>query len=292
MVAHRRSDVADLNQRARRRLRELGRVGPDQLVTERRAFAVGDRVVARRNDRRIDVANGHAGRISAIGDGRIAVELDEGRAVGLPEDYARAGHLDHGNALTAHLAQGATVDRAFVLGSDELYREWGYTALSRHRAEARFYVSATPAFLNRAAEPLSAEDVTGTVTRMLTETRAEQLALHGLTSYRAGDSRARESEHARQRLAEIDARLDALADQRARLGWYQRNRRKDLERLVNGWHRPREHWQREVERLAGEVGERVASGRAPLSRAADPFGSSQIRTGREARRHRDIGLER
>ena len=31
--------------------------------------------------------------------------------------------------LTAHRAQGATVDRAFVLGSDELYREWGYTAL-------------------------------------------------------------------------------------------------------------------------------------------------------------------
>ena len=66
----------------------------------------------------------------------------------LPEAYARGGSLDHGYALTAHLAQGATVDRAFVLGSDELYREWGYTALSRHRAEARFYVSGTPTFLN------------------------------------------------------------------------------------------------------------------------------------------------
>jgi ATP-dependent exoDNAse (exonuclease V) alpha subunit len=36
-----------------------------------------------------------------------------------------------------------------VLGSDELYREWGYTALSRHRTEARFYVSASREFLTR-----------------------------------------------------------------------------------------------------------------------------------------------
>ena len=46
------------------------------------------------------------------------------------------------------------MDRTFVLGSDELYREWGYTALSRHRDEAHFYISASPDFLNRAPEPL------------------------------------------------------------------------------------------------------------------------------------------
>jgi hypothetical protein len=293
MVAHRRCDVADLNQRARRRLRELGRIGPDQLVTERSSFAVGDRVVARRNDRRLSIANGHAGRIAAIGDRRIAVHLDDGRAVDLPEAYARAGHLDRGNALTAHLAQGAIVDRAFVLGSDELYREWGYTALSRHRAEARFYMSATPAFLNRAAESLSAEeDVTGAVTRMFTESLAEQLALHGLADDRDGTSLACELEQAHQRLAEIDARLNALTDQHARLRWHHRSRRKDLERLVDGWNRPREHWQQEVERLAGAIRERRAAVRTPLSHARDPLGRSETQLGREVRHHRDIGLER
>jgi ATP-dependent exoDNAse (exonuclease V) alpha subunit len=44
------------------------------------------------------------------------VTLDDGRSVDIPAAYARAGHLDHGYALTAHLAQGATVERAFVLG--------------------------------------------------------------------------------------------------------------------------------------------------------------------------------
>ena len=70
----------------------------------------------------------------------VSVELQGGRRVDLDAAYLEHGHLDHGYALTAHAAQGATVDRAFVLGSDDLYREWGYTALTRHRDEARFYL--------------------------------------------------------------------------------------------------------------------------------------------------------
>jgi ATP-dependent exoDNAse (exonuclease V) alpha subunit len=97
--------------------------------------------------------------------------------VTLPTAYAHAGHLDHGYALTAHLAQGSTVDRAYVLGSDELYREWGYSALSRHRTEARFYVSATREFLNQAPEPLQPGNA---VARMLITSRSERLAIDGL----------------------------------------------------------------------------------------------------------------
>lgn len=43
--------------------------------------------------------------------------------------------------MTAHRAQGTTVDRTFVLGSEELYREWGYTALTRHRDEPHYYAN-------------------------------------------------------------------------------------------------------------------------------------------------------
>src|SRR5205823_6180884 len=151
MIAHRRRDVADLNARARNRLRDAGRLGPDELEVDNRGFAVGDLVVTTRNDGALDVVNGHAGRLAAIED----------------------GHLDHAYASTAHRAQGATVDRTFVLGSDELYREWGYTALSRHRDEARFYISASPDFLNRAPEPLTAdEDLAGHVTNVLMASRS------------------------------------------------------------------------------------------------------------------------
>jgi conjugative relaxase-like TrwC/TraI family protein len=154
MIAHRRADVADLNARAREKLRALGRLGDHQVTIGARTFARGDRVVTTRNDRRLNVVNGQAGVIMAIGGGGCEVRFHDGRRVQLPERYVRGGHLDHGYASTAHRAQGATVDRTFVLGSDELYREWGYTALSRHRQGARFYVTAARSFINAAPTPL------------------------------------------------------------------------------------------------------------------------------------------
>jgi ATP-dependent exoDNAse (exonuclease V) alpha subunit len=196
MIANRRRDVAELNERARERLRASGRLGPDELITDARAFAIGDRVVTRQNARMLGVVNGDLGRVTAIEDDRAALELDGGRRVTLPTAYVRAGHLDHGYALTAHLAQGSTVDRAYVLGSDELYREWGYTALSRHRTEARFYVSASREFLNQAPEPLQAGNA---VARMLVASRAERLASDGLRATDPLEHFARWPERPRRR---------------------------------------------------------------------------------------------
>jgi ATP-dependent exoDNAse (exonuclease V) alpha subunit len=143
MVAHRRDDVRDLNKRARERLRAGGALGRNELVGGGRAFAAGDRVVAGRNDRRARVVNGARGTVREVnGDRRsVTVELDGGQTVELSAAYLDEGHLDHGYALTAHRAQGSTVDRVFVLGSEELYREWGYTALTRRRDAAFFYVN-------------------------------------------------------------------------------------------------------------------------------------------------------
>ena len=70
------------------------------------------------------------------------------------------------------------MDKTFVLGSDELYREWGYTALSRHRHSARFYVTAQREFLNEPARPLEAgPDASRWVTRLLATSRAKRLAI-------------------------------------------------------------------------------------------------------------------
>jgi ATP-dependent exoDNAse (exonuclease V) alpha subunit len=156
----------------------VGRSGA--LVTPLRAFAIGDRVIAGRNDPRLGVVNGQAGTLAAITGDRLVVAFDSRSPIELPRSYAEHGNLDHAYAITAHRAQGATVDRAFVLGSDELYREWGYTALSRHREEVRFYVSATPETLNRPAAPLQGDqDGAREAVRMLATSRAQQLALDG-----------------------------------------------------------------------------------------------------------------
>jgi hypothetical protein len=50
----------------------------------------------------------------------------------------------HGYAVTVHVAQGLTVDHAYLLADHGLTRELGYTALSRGRHSNHLYSPATP----------------------------------------------------------------------------------------------------------------------------------------------------
>jgi conjugative relaxase-like TrwC/TraI family protein len=240
MIAHRRRDVADLNARARERMRALGRLGPDVLVAGEHAFAVGDRVVATRNDRALGVVNGQTGVVAGLRSGQLEVRFDGARWVLMPERYVFDGHLDHGYATTAHRAQGATVDRAFVLGSDELYREWGYTALSRHRDAARFYIAATPTYLNQPPAPLeSGDDVALSVARALDGSRAKRLA---------GDD-VPERQAVQRRLDGVDQRLATLQRERSGLGWRRRGRRAELDEQIAECRDERRRWQLEGKRI-------------------------------------------
>jgi hypothetical protein len=144
MVAARRTDIDDLNARARTRLAGDGHLGGRPLTLAGHEFRVGDRVLCLRNHRHLGVLNGTRGTVTAIDHRthRLTVRRDDtGQIVALPADYLDAGHLTHGYALTAHKAQGLTCDATFVLGSDEIYREWGYVALSRGRNDNRLYLT-------------------------------------------------------------------------------------------------------------------------------------------------------
>ncbi len=149
MLAARRDHTDALNRTARTLLRAQGRLGADQLTAGGRVYAVGDRIVCLRNDRRLDVVNGTRGAITAIdpaGGGAVTVTVDgaEPRQVVLPGWYLRDGHLGHGYALTVHKAQGATVDRAWVYADPRTVgTQWLYTALTRHRDTAHLYTSIT-----------------------------------------------------------------------------------------------------------------------------------------------------
>ncbi|HWM12584.1 MAG TPA: MobF family relaxase [Solirubrobacteraceae bacterium] len=147
MIAHRRADVADLNARARRLLHGAGVLGRDELTLAGGEFAVGDRVVVKANDVRRGINNGDRAQIVALDRDGLTIETGRGR-VRLGRDFldARTAAGDptlvHGYAITAHVAQGMTVDRAFVLAGDTLDRELAYTALSRGRKSNRLYVTA------------------------------------------------------------------------------------------------------------------------------------------------------
>jgi ATP-dependent exoDNAse (exonuclease V) alpha subunit len=140
MLALHHDDVADLNRRARRHLKQQGKLNDEHDLSGRR-FAVGDKVVGLRNDYRSGILNGTTGTVTAIHptEGALTLRTVGGDEIRLPRSYLRHGHLDHAYALTIHKAQGATYDRAFVLGDDRLYREAGYTALSRAGGGTQLY---------------------------------------------------------------------------------------------------------------------------------------------------------
>jgi hypothetical protein len=124
MLAARRVDVDDLNVRARRAWQAFGRLLGPALTAAEREFAVGDRVLCGRNDRRVGGLNGDLATATAIDTDARTLTVDLGRgeqSVELPARHLDNGHLNHAYAMTAHKAQGATVDPAWVLGSGDCY---------------------------------------------------------------------------------------------------------------------------------------------------------------------------
>jgi hypothetical protein len=135
ILTHTRDEVAELNQLARERLRASGELGDDVTIGTARGardFARGDRIMFLRNERSLGVKNGSLGVVESATATRMAVLMDDGRAVAFDaKDYA---DIDHGYAATIHKSQGVTVDRAHVLATPGLDRHAAYVALSRHRS--------------------------------------------------------------------------------------------------------------------------------------------------------------
>jgi ATP-dependent exoDNAse (exonuclease V) alpha subunit len=148
MIARHRATVAELNRQARERMRAAGRLGSEELVLPTGRFAVGDRVLVRRNDPERGVTNGQRATVVAIDSRRLSVTIESrGRTIALGASFllrrTREGEppLTLGYAMTCHVAHGMTVDRAFVLADGGLCREWGYTALTRGREANHLYVA-------------------------------------------------------------------------------------------------------------------------------------------------------
>ena len=136
-------DVTALNDTARAVLVNERVVDNWPIHVLDRPYAVGDRILTLHNDSRHRLINGQRGTITSCELDGFLVRFDgEDRPRLVPDAYLEAGHIDHAYAMTVHKAQGLTCDRAYVLGTDDLYAEAGYTALSRGRYENRLYVAA------------------------------------------------------------------------------------------------------------------------------------------------------
>ena len=134
-----------LNALVRSELKREGRLG-ESVHIGGCDFAVGDRVVARRNDRERAVDNGMRGTVIAVDptEKDLVVRTDAGAQRRLDAPYV-AEHLQHAYTLTAHTIQGATVEWAGVVGRpDDFTRNWSYTALSRAREPTELFILDTP----------------------------------------------------------------------------------------------------------------------------------------------------
>ena len=179
MLALRRSDVDDLNARARHHYRGAGLLSGPILTIDDRPYQAGDRIMTLRNNRRLGTRNGVCATIDYVDPTRrsLRVRTDTGSVLDLPAAYLDAGYVRHGYATTVHKAQGQTVDRAFVLGSDQLYREAGYVALSRGRHQNHLYlIDRTPRPEAHASE-LMPPDPIDALTRSLAVSQAQHLAV-------------------------------------------------------------------------------------------------------------------
>ena len=185
ILTHTNDEVRALNLAARERLRDAGELGRNVPVqTERgsRSFASGDRVMFLQNERSLGVKNGTLGTIDSVTSARMAVLLDDGRAVALDvKDYSA---LDHGYAATVHKAQGVTVDRVHVLATPGLDRHAAYVALSRQRDRVDLHYGADDfADERRLVQALSRDrgkDMASDYVRVRAPVRASQISEPGL----------------------------------------------------------------------------------------------------------------
>jgi conjugative relaxase-like TrwC/TraI family protein len=147
MIAGPNSTRRALNERARTLLKANGELTGQPMTVAGREFLIGDQVLARRNDRRLQgesgfIKNGSVGVITALhlASGEATIVFDREGEIRVPRLYLVAGHLEHGYARTTYGVQGATHNTARYHPTDLSSFEEGYVAITRGRASNRLYI--------------------------------------------------------------------------------------------------------------------------------------------------------
>lgn len=146
LIADNAATVHDLNVRAQ--AERGGAHGRAVTLIDGTNATTGDWIITRQNDRRLRtlrngwVRNGDRWTIKDVRpDGSLVVRRQDRHsgAVVLPPAYV-AEHVDLGYAITAHRAQGVTVDTSHVVVTESTTRENLYVAMTRGRDHNHAYV--------------------------------------------------------------------------------------------------------------------------------------------------------
>ncbi|MFI5623465.1 MobF family relaxase [Nocardioides sp. NPDC051685] len=213
--------------RAERILTGQTRTSREVTLASGEPASVGDLVITRHNDRRLRslrgvwVRNGDRWRIDDAGkDGSVVVSRQNGHGatIILPPAYV-AEHVDLGYAITAHRAQGVTVDTAHVLVSARTTKENLYVSMTRGRESNQAYVALDQPDETHAA-PLTDEDVNA------------RTVLYGVLQHSSAELSAHQTITAEQEtwgsIAQLAAEYDTIAAAAQRPRWEALIRRSGL----------------------------------------------------------------
>jgi conjugative relaxase-like TrwC/TraI family protein len=151
LIAETLDTVSQLNTRARTERILAGDVAPGGIqLHDGNEASLGDLIITRQNDRRLALArgwvkNGDRWTVARVNDdGSLTVRRAHSKwrtTITLPAPYV-SEHVELGYAITAHRAQGSTVDTAHaIVASPQMTRESFYVAMTRGRESNHAYIA-------------------------------------------------------------------------------------------------------------------------------------------------------
>jgi hypothetical protein len=190
MIGSTKAAVGELNRLGQQARMERGELGAESVQVNGDDFHAGDRILFRRNDRRLKVLNGERGTVQLIDpkSETIVARMDGGDLRVIP--LARYEHIQLGYAFTAHSLQGDTRESSYVLvGGPMQDKELSYVQMSRHRGEAHIYAAAED--VGKTLEAMAEIMARSRQKQLAQEKRAEGLQIAPATSQPSREEVAR-----------------------------------------------------------------------------------------------------
>jgi len=112
-------------------------------------FGIGDQVITKKNDRKLDLKNGEIGKIKAIKNDEIIITFENKEVTFNVKNYP---YLQHGYAITDFASQGKTTNKVIaVANSQSASLNDFYTQITRAKFESHIITDNTEELQQRAA---------------------------------------------------------------------------------------------------------------------------------------------